>query len=214
MAGRRVRVVIVEDHPLYRYAIEQALERESDLQIVGSAEGGPEALATIRRLCPEVVLLDLTLSSSDGLSVLRDVGRDGMTRVLVLSADSDPKTVYAAFERGARGYLVKDVDAAALVEAIEAVAAGETVLPRKLQRGVIEEIGRHGRDREPTLTDRERDVLALAASGASRTEIAKRLFVSQATVKSDLASVYRKLRVSDRAAAVAEAIRRGFIHLD
>jgi two-component system nitrate/nitrite response regulator NarL len=149
----------------------------------------------------------------DGLGVVEALARDGSpTRVLVLSAATESRLVYAAVAAGAAGYWSKDAARDAICDAIAAVARGERVLDPTLQSGVFSEI--HAREvdqHRPVLTDREQQILRLIAAGKSSPAIAKELFLSTATVKTHLAHLYAKLEVSDRAAAVAEAMRRGLL---
>jgi two-component system nitrate/nitrite response regulator NarL len=160
-----------------------------------------------------VAVLDLRLPQLDGLQVLNAVTRDGLpTRVLFLSASSDPELVYRAVQGGAAGYFRKEADRQAILDAIAAVARGNTVIDPALQTGVFDQIRMRGTGEErPILTAREREVLALMAEGLSGPQIAERLIVAVPTVKTHQARLYEKLGVSERAAAVAEAMRRGLL---
>jgi two-component system nitrate/nitrite response regulator NarL len=160
------------------------------------------------------MILDLGLPGHDGLWVLGQMhALDVGTRVLALSGDDSAKTVCRALATGAAGYLVKDVDGDSLCAGILAIARGEDVLPRRLQGAVTAELRRLANAPVSPLTARELDTLCLAADGCSTAEMARRLHLSTATVKTHLAHVYRKLGVSDRTAAVAEGARRGLIDL-
>jgi two-component system nitrate/nitrite response regulator NarL len=164
---------------------------------------------------PDVVVLDMGLPDHDGYWVLGEIGRmQSSARVLVLSGDESPQSVSRALAAGAAGYMIKDVEGDAICSAILAVARGEDVVARRLQRGVTAERRRLAQQPAPLLTRREREALSLAADGRSTAEIALLLHVSAATVKTHLANAYRKLGVSDRAAAVAEGARRGLIDLE
>jgi two-component system nitrate/nitrite response regulator NarL len=212
-AKRRIRVVVVDDQPLYRAGVERALggAAEPGFAVVGSFGDGETGLAAIDRLRPDVALVELGLPRLDGLSLLRRASRDQLsTRIVVLTGVAQPDALYTALECGAAGYLLKDVDGPALRRAVQAVLEGEVALPRGLQPGLVSEI-RSRADGMAPLTPRERDVLALAADGCTAAETAARLMVSSATVKSDLTSVYEKLRVSSRAAAVAQGMRLGLL---
>lgn len=211
--SRRATVVIADDHPLYRDALAQAVRRRPELDLVAVATDGRTALEEIRRLTPDVAVLDMRMPGLRGLDVVEALTRDGSpTRVLVLSAALESAVVYAAVAAGAAGYWSKDAERDTICDAIAAVARGEDVLDPHLQSGVFTEI--HGREVDtarPVLTDREQEILTLIAEGMTAPSIAAKLFLSPATVKTHLAHLYDKLGVNDRAAAVAEAMRRGML---
>jgi two-component system nitrate/nitrite response regulator NarL len=213
MASGRVAVLVADDHPLFRDGIERAVRERPELELVGAAADGREALELIRTRAPRVAVLDLRLPELDGLQVLNAVARDALpTRVLILSASSDPELVYRAVQGGAAGYFRKESDRQAILDAIAAVARGDTVIEPALQAGVFDQIRvRAAADERPILTEREREVLALMADGASGPQIADQLIIALPTVKTHQARLYEKLGVSDRAAAVAEAMRRGLL---
>jgi two-component system, NarL family, nitrate/nitrite response regulator NarL len=208
----RVTVVVADDHPLFREGIERAVRERPELELAGSAAGGREALELIRDRVPAVAVLDLRLPDLDGLQILNAITRDGVpTRVLILSASGDPELVYRAIEGGAAGYFRKEADRQAILDAVAAVARGATVVDPALQAGVFDQIRVRGGADRPILTARERDVLTLMAEGLSGPQIADRLIVALPTVKTHQARLYEKLGVSERAAAVAEAMRRGLL---
>jgi two-component system nitrate/nitrite response regulator NarL len=213
MPPPRVRVVVADDHPLFREGIERAVRERPELELVAAAAEGREALATIRDLEPHVAVLDLRLPGLDGLQILNAVVRDGMpSRVLFLSASGDPELVYRAVQMGAAGYFRKEADREVILDAIAAVARGRTVIDPELQAGVFEQVRLRGTgDDRPILTAREREVLTLMAEGLTGPQIAERLIVALPTVKTYQARLYEKLGVSERAAAVAEAMRRGLL---
>jgi two-component system, NarL family, nitrate/nitrite response regulator NarL len=179
---------------------------------VGEAGNGREALDAIGVTRPDVALIGGTLGVPSSEQVLNAVTRDGLqTRVVMIAARPEPERVYAALGEGAAGFLTTDADARELCDAISAVARGRTVLSPELQAGVAGEIRlRTPRDR-PAMTARERETLALIAEGLSAPQIGKALHLSTATVKTHLQHIYAKLGVSERAAAVAEAMRRGLL---
>jgi two-component system nitrate/nitrite response regulator NarL len=213
MLSARVTVVVADDHPLFREGIERAVRGRPELELVGSAARGREALELIRDASPLVAVLDLRLPELDGLQILNALTRDGVTtRVLFLSASSDSELVYRALQGGAAGYFRKEADRQAILDAIAGVARGDTVVDPDLQAGVFDQIRAHGTGEErPILTVREREVLTLMADGLSGPQIADRLIVALPTVKTHQARLYEKLGVSERAAAVAEAMRRGLL---
>jgi two-component system nitrate/nitrite response regulator NarL len=205
-------VLVADDHPLYREGVVRAIKARPDLELIGQAGDGREALAEARRLIPDVALLDVRMPGMDGpqvLGVLREEG--SRTNVLFLSAHVDPETAYQAVAAGASGYLSKDSGADQICDAVEAVARGETVLASEVQAGLASQIKQRELPNQPALTARERQVLGLIASGHSAPEIADQIYLSPATVKTHLQSLYAKLGVSERAAAVAAAMRHGLI---
>jgi two-component system nitrate/nitrite response regulator NarL len=207
-----VRVLAADGQPLYRDAVARAIRERPELELVGQAGDGREALDAIGAEEPDVAVIDRTLTGLSGEQVLNAVERDGLrTRVVLLAAEADPPEVYAALAEGAAGYLTKDMSARELCDAITAVARGRTVLAPELQAAVADEIRlRAPRDR-PVMTQRERETLTLIAKGLSAPQIGLALHLSTATVKTHLQHIYGKLGVSERAAAVAEAMRRGLL---
>jgi two-component system nitrate/nitrite response regulator NarL len=213
MTETQVRVLLADDHPVYREGLAEVLQRRAELEIVAQAADGREALDAVRRLDPDVAVLDLDLPGLDGMAVLDTMQREHRrTLGVVLSAYHDSSRVYRSIASGARAYLVKTARASAIGDAVVAVARGQSVFPPELQTGLASEIRmRSDLADRPLLSPRELDVLRLAADGLSVGEIATQLHLSAATVKSHLQHVYEKLEVSDRAAAVAQAMRRGLL---
>jgi two-component system nitrate/nitrite response regulator NarL len=211
-ASARVRVLVADDHPLFRDGLVRRIKERSELELVAEAGDGREALEEIRRLQPDVAVVDVKLPGLDGVAVADAVFRDGLpTKVVMLSAFSDSALIYRALAAGARAYLSKDADRQDVCETIVSVARGNVVVPPDLQAGLADEIRARGRTDGQHLTPREREVLLLLASGASAPQIGERLHLSTGTVKTHLGHLYDKLGVSDRAAAVAEAMRGGLI---
>ncbi len=204
-----VRVVVVDDHPVVRDGLRGMLEQHPDVEVVGEAGGGRAAVGVIEQTVPDVVLMDLRMPEGSGVEAIREVVRRGVaTRVLVLTTyDSDSDTT-AAIEAGATGYLLKDATPEQLHDAVRRTAAGETVLSPAVATALVSRV--RAPDQE-ALSDRERQVLELVARGTANRDIATALFISEATVKTHLVHVYSKLGVRDRAAAVAEAYRRGIL---
>ncbi len=206
-------MVVADDHPIYREGIVRAINEWPDLELVGEAGDGREALEQIKRLGPEVAVLDIRMPSLDGIQVLAAMRRDGLeTDVLFLSAFMDPELAYRTVADGARGYLSKESSREEVCEAIVTIAGGGTALAAEAQAGLAREIQERERTGgRPQLTEREQQVLNLVAEGHSAPEIGRQIHLSTTTVKSHLHSLYEKLGVSDRAAAVAEAMRRGLL---
>jgi two-component system nitrate/nitrite response regulator NarL len=210
--ARRVRVVAAASHPLYREALGRAIKDRPELELVGQARDGRETLDAIEAEHPDIALVDRALAGVTAEQVLNAVGRDGLrTRVVLIAAEPNADLVYSAIENGAAGYLTRAADAREVCDALTAVARGKTVLAPELQAGIFDEIRlRAFRDR-PLLSAREREILKLIADGLSAPRIGSRLHLSPATVKTHLQHIYEKLGVSERAAAVAAAMRRGLL---
>lgn len=204
-----VRVLVVDDHPVVRDGIRGMLAGASGIEVVGEAGGGAEAVEQAESLAPDVVLMDLRMPGVDGVAAIREIVRRGLpSRVLVLTTYDTDREVLSAIEAGATGYLLKDAPRDELVRAVEATARGQAFLSATVGALLMERV----RSPEPeTLTERELEVLRLVASGATNRDIAERMFVSEATVKTHLLHVYEKLGVNDRAAAVAAAYDRGLL---
>jgi two-component system nitrate/nitrite response regulator NarL len=206
------RAFVADDHPLYREGVVQALRETAEVEVVGEAANGTDALAGITRLAPDVAVLDMGLPGLTGIEVLAGITRAGLaTRVLFLSAYLESDLVYDALAHGALGYLSKDSGRDEITGAVLAVARGESVLSRDVQGGLAEQIRRRESESRPRLTPREQEVLRLIAEGCSAPEVGRRLYLSSSTVKTHLQRIYEKLGVSERAAAVAEAMRRGLL---
>ena len=207
-SAARTQVLVADDHPVFREGLARAIRERPELELVAEAGDGRAALAAIGEHIPDVAVLDLKMPELDGTAVVEALVRDGSpVRVVLLSAFHDSATVFRALEAGAAAYLTKDASRAAICDAVSAVARGETVLSPEAQDGVAKEVRVRAQDHRPALSEREREILALTAEGLSAPDIAKRLYLSPTTVKTHLQHVYDKLGVSDRAAAVAEAMR-------
>jgi two-component system, NarL family, nitrate/nitrite response regulator NarL len=210
--GKRVRVVVADDHPLYREGVVRALSSSGQIEVVAEAGDGRAALSQIEHHQPDVALVDYRLPDLDGVAVAHAIARDGLTtRVILLSAFTESGLVYKALQTGAAGYLPKEARREQIVDAVLACARGETVVSPELTSGLVSEIRMRAVNDAPALTDREREILRLIAAGKSLPEIAKELFLGLTTVKTHVQHLYEKLGVSDRAAAVASAMRRGLI---
>jgi two-component system nitrate/nitrite response regulator NarL len=205
-------VYIAEDHPVFQEAVARAIEARDDLDLIGAARDGRVALEEIRERCPDVALLDRVLPGLDGVDLVRAITDDELpTKVVMLSADSSSGLVYDVVRLGVAGFLTKAATLEQICDAIRAVARGETVLAAEIQSGLVTELREREHQQRPVLTERESQVLALIAQGLSGPEIGERLYISSSTVKTHVKSVLEKLGAPDRAAAVAEAMRRGLI---
>jgi DNA-binding NarL/FixJ family response regulator len=210
----RIRVMIVEDHTLLREGTRHILEQSLDIEVVGEAGRGDEAVELIDQLEPDVVLLDMRLPGMNGIEITRVVTtKHKDIRVLLLSAYDDEEYVAEALNAGAAGYLLKTTPGAKLVEAVRAVHSGATVLQDELSHKLALRAmhpGSSGR----RLSERELDVLRLTALGLSSKEIAGRLQISQRTVEGHLNNIFSKLGVNSRTEAVVHAAARGLINLE
>ena len=203
---------VADDHPMFLEVLVEAIRERPDLELAGSATNGPDALAGIRDLAPEVALLDMRLPGLTGQEVLeRSMAEGTSTRFVFLSAHIASDLVYGALAGGAAGYLSKEIGREAICDAIVAVAADEIVLSPDVQGELAEAIRHRDIHERPALTPREKEVLLLAAEGLATREIAHRLGITSATVKTHLQSIYQKLGVPDRTSAVAAAMRRGLL---
>jgi len=202
-----IRVVLVDDHPIVRSGLRAVLAARPELEVVGEAASGEEALGVVAATSPDVVLADLRLGPGmDGVALTRAVAEQ--TAVVILTTYDHDLDIVRAVEAGAAGYLLKDAPTDAIVAALTDAAAGRTVLSPEQTQRVVDTM-RQGR--RPALSDRERDVLELVAQGHSNREIAKALFLSEATVKTHLVHCYGKLGVESRTAAVARARELGLL---
>jgi two-component system, NarL family, nitrate/nitrite response regulator NarL len=202
--GRRIRVLTADSQPLFRDSLARALERRANVELVCQVGDADGLLAAVEEEHPDVALIDDSLIEPDRVAKLA-------TRVVLLAADPDASRVFDAIERGAAGYVSRDSGAEALCDALIRAAAGETVLDSRLQTGVAREVRLRARDARPVLSPRERQILALIAKGRSAPQIGRELFLSTGTVKTHILHLYDKLDVSERAAAVAEAMRLGLL---
>ncbi|RBQ21666.1 DNA-binding response regulator [Spongiactinospora rosea] len=206
-----IRVVIADDHPVVRQGLCTFLGLQDDIEVVGQAGDGAEAVEIVAAHAPDVLLLDLRMPVLDGLGALELLAERGLAvRVLVLTSVSDRADVAPAMRAGAAGFLYKDVDPGSLVQAIRAVAAGQVLLAPEAARAVLDGGGPvPATQTAGPLTEREREVLGLIAAGRSNREIARELSVAEKTVKTHVSNVLMKLGVQDRTQAALYAVRHG-----
>lgn len=217
----KIRVIIAEDHAVVREGTRQILERQEDIEVVGEAANGAEAVALVDRLNPDVALVDISMPVMTGIEATEKIkATHPGTAVLILTAYDDDQYIFALLGAGAAGYLLKDVPAAEVVRAIRSVHAGEPVLHPAIARKVLARFATEGQversvsSDDGLLTKRERDILRLAACGMSNSRIADRLSVSIRTVQAHLTHIFDKLGVGSRTQAVIAGLRRGFIDLE
>ncbi len=212
-----IRVLLADDHALVREGTRRLIETESDLEVVAEASSGEEALEAARRLRPDIAIMDIAMPGIGGIEATRAIKAEcSGTAILVLSAYDDEPYLLALIEAGAAGFLLKNVNGRELVEAIRAVARGESVLQPALSKRVMGRLSaRPAASQRPPdmLSEREFDVLRLAARGLPNKEIARRMNLSIRTVHSHLANVFMKMRVGSRTEAVLLALRQGMITL-
>ena len=213
-----IRLILVDDHKLFREGLRRILELQEGLQVVGEAGNGEEALR-LADLCPcDVILMDINMPGLNGVEATRQVKeRHPRTAVLVLSIHDDREYLLEVLNAGAAGYVLKDIEPVKLVEAIRLVAAGESVVDPSLTSKLISELTRLSVRGEEVvanpLTEREREVLALMAEGLNNRDIAAKIFVSEKTVKNHVTNIFRKLDVSDRTQAVVQGVKRKLVDI-
>ena len=208
----KIRLLIADDHPVVRDGLKGMLASQPDFEVVGEAEDGVTAVHLAMELTPKVVLMDLRMPVMDGVRAIGEIKANQPTvQILVLTTYDSDADIVPAVEAGATGYLLKDSSREELFMAIRAAARGEAVLAPTVAARLM---GQLRTPVEEKLSEREIEVLQLVAHGSSNKEIAKRLHISQATVKSHLINIFSKLEVSDRTAAVTSALQRGILRLE
>jgi DNA-binding NarL/FixJ family response regulator len=210
-----IRIVLVDDHPIFLQGVERLFRLEPDLEVVARSIDGEEALRAVREHRPDVLLLDLRRPGMDGLAVLRELEREGTpTRVVVLTAALDEDDVLAAIELGVRGVVLKEMAPRLLVQAVRKVHAGERWLETRSAALALEKLVRKqagARAAAEMLTQRETEIVRMVASGLTNKEIASRLKITEGTVKVHVHSVYQKLRVGNRVALMRWAEGHGLL---
>ena len=204
-----IRLLIADDHPVVRDGLSSMFAREAGFEVLGEAADGAEAVKLAQTLKPDVILMDLRMPVMDGLAAITELARHGVpARVLVLTTYDTDSYVLPAIEAGATGYMLKDAPRAELLHAVRAAAQGQAVLSPAVTARLMSRVRTPGAG---PLSHRELEVLELVAAGTTNKEAAARLFITEATVKTHLLNIYAKLGVGDRAAAVAEAFKRGLL---
>lgn len=212
-----ITVLVVEPHPIMQVGLQEVLRSAPGVELVGLCQDGLAALQACGKAPPHLVILEVNLPGMNGVELCRAIKRDyPQTEVLVLTADERDETVFEAIRAGATGYILKDITPENLVRAIHAIVRGQTMVHPRIARRVLDRLSLIAQDPEGRiygngLTEREVEILVEVAKGATNKEIAKKLFISESTVKSRLRNIFRKISVRDRAEAAAYAIRKGYM---
>lgn len=212
-----IRVLLADDHTLFRKGVRTLLEQMEGVEVAGEAANGQEAVSRARELVPDVILMDIKMPQLGGIEATRNVLQENPhIGVILVSMSDDPESVFSGMRAGARGYVLKEAEPEELLRAIEAAYRGEVILCPIIAKKVLDHFGADP-PRRPTgllyegLTQRELEVLQLAADGLANKEVAHRLVISEKTVKNHIANIFSKLQVNDRTQAILLALRRGLI---
>ena len=216
---QKIKVLIVDDHQVVRQGLRTFLELQDDVFVVGEAEDGQAALEMVRRLVPNVVLMDLVMPRLDGISATRQVkSLSPDVKVIALTSFTEDDKVFPAIQAGASSYLLKDVSPDELVDAIRAAYRGEARLHPDIARKLMEQVAHRTESqyesRTEDITERESDVVRLIAQGRSNQEIAQELFISEKTVKTHVSNILSKLQLQDPTQLAIYAIKKGMVTLD
>jgi DNA-binding NarL/FixJ family response regulator len=218
MAADRVKVLVVEPHPITVLGLRSVLQSDPDIELVETCSTGQQALTLLPRVCPALVLMDVTLPDMTGAELCRAIkSSTPLVEVLILTASEDNASVFGAVSAGASGYILKDITPDNLLRAIHAVRRGQTMVHPGIARRVLDKLslitrnGNGGLMFDGKLTDREAEILVEVAKGLTNKEIAHKLFISESTVKSRLRGIFGKINAHDRAQATAYAIRGGYV---
>ena len=208
MSEQLIRVVVVDDHAVVRRGLEQLLSAAADVDVVGTAGDGADALTVVRATRPDVVLMDLQMPGVDGVEATRAITDEGLADVLVLTSFSDSERIVAALDAGALGYLLKDADPEEVLAGIRSVSRGESPIHPRAARQLLGARSARPAPSGPDLTPREREVIELVRKGLANKQIARRLGISERTVKAHLTSAFAAIGVVDRTQAALWAERQ------
>jgi RNA polymerase sigma factor (sigma-70 family) len=220
--GEAIRVVIVDDHALFRRGLDLVLSEEPDIKVVGEAGDGIEAVHRAEEMTPDVVLMDVRMPRSTGIEAARRI-RERLpdTKVIMLTVSDSEEDLYAAVKAGASGYLLKEISIEELADAVRAVARGHSLISPSMASKLLSEFNALAQQAEerhrsflPSLTDRELDVLKLVAKGLSNREISEELYISENTVKNHVRNILEKLHLHSRMEAVVYAMRENLLDVD
>jgi len=208
MKQPKIRILVADDHLIVRDGIISIVEVEKDMRVVAQASDGVEALSLVKKLLPDIVLLDLRMPRMDGLEVIAQIQSLHVpSKVIVLTTFESEQDVHLALKSGARSYLLKDTPRSTLLETIRQVHLGKTCIPPRIGQKLVETMNR------PALSGRELDIIKLVAEGRSNKEIGDRLGITEGTVKTHIKNLLKKLQAPGRTAAVREAVHRGIVQL-
>jgi len=216
----KIRIIIADDHAVVREGTHMLLEREDDMEVIGEAGDGEEAIALIEKLQPDVAILDISMPKLSGIEVTRRVKpRFPSIAILILTAYDNDEYIFALLEAGAAGYLLKDAHGHEIVEAVRSVYAGESVLHPSVARKVIQRAIVGGgapveKKPEMDISEREKEVLRLAAKGMNNKDIADTLSISVRTVQGHIRSIFHKLKVGSRTEAIFLSVKKGLLSFD
>jgi NarL family two-component system response regulator LiaR len=212
----KIKVLVVDDHPVVRQGLRVFLKLQETIDLVGEAADGTEAMAKVRELFPDVVLMDLVMPEVDGVAAIREIRKiSPKTQVLVLTSFADDERVFSSIEAGALGYLMKDASPQDVIQAIQDVFEGKPVLHPEIAKKLMHEVSSaHEEPLIERLTPREREVLMLIVKGYSNQEMACELMISEKTVKTHVSNILSKLHLADRTQAAVYALREGLVKLE
>ncbi|MBI3076715.1 MAG: response regulator transcription factor [Deltaproteobacteria bacterium] len=213
-----IRILLVDDHPLFRHGVAALLEQQPDMEVVGEAGDGQEAIERAAELMPDVILMDVYMPRCDGLEATRRI-KEAMpyVKIVILTVSEEDHNLFEAIKAGAQGYLLKRIKPAELFEMLRGVSRGEAPISRATATKILHEFARQahagpeGGSQESELTRRERDVLELLTGGATNKEIASALFISENTVRNHLRNILEKLHLQNRVQAATYALRQGLV---
>ncbi len=210
----RLRVLLADDHPLFRKGMRAMLEALPDMEVVGEAATGEEALALANSLAPDIIVMDLQMPGGSGIAATRAIlNASPHIRILMVTLFDDSESVFTALRAGARGYILKDTDAGEMARAVQAVSRGEAIFSPVIANRLIDFFAAPHptvpKEVFPTLTDREREILGLIAQGLANPDIARQLSLSVKTVHNYVSNIFSKLQVADRAQAIIRAREAG-----
>ena len=214
--GERIRILIADDHPMVREGLAAVLNQEEDLEVVGQAGNGVEAVSLAKELRPDVVLMDLQMPQMDGVEAIKRIKEDSPeTGVIILTTYDTDEHIFSGIRAGARAFLLKDALPSEVLQAIRLVSRGESLIQPRVASRVLDRVSElaEAPTTQAVLSPRETEVLQLMVTGAANKEIAAQLVIGESTVKTHIIRIFDKLGVKSRTEAVAEGARRGIVHL-
>jgi len=214
MTEEAIKILVVDDHPLFRKGVVHMLQEETDMEIIGEAGDGETALNMTRELMPDIILMDVSMPGWDGIKATRQIMEEfPSARIVMLTVNDDDRSLFNAIKAGARGYLFKNLEPEDLIEMVRGIFQGEAPISRITANRILQEFGRMSRqETTPSIADlspREKEILKLVAKGDSNKEIARELIITEYTVKNHLRNILEKLHVRNRVEAAAIAVREG-----